>query len=1036
MTTEELERQVRKNTIAIKTVSDSLVNYVQNQQLTSTNKVTAANTSDIDKLKNDLNSIQTQINLQNRIELMKDTNIVDPTKLDLLQYDGDRWSNIAASKVVTGLLGRLTDLQDVEIKNLRNDNALAWDSELQKWTNKNLNTELYDDIYISKIKPDSTPYEVWFKDSAIFGQEGFASGLTGFGGKIDKFGHAEFDSLTLRRFLEVPELRYNRVEIQLGDKWNAPGAGVIESVEELDQYTGLITLKLEEGEYGAVSVGDLCMGIFHSERTQENAEQDEDDGKGNRKFAGFYTVYFEVTNILDSQNKKFGYRLRPVDEYWNMTFHPCAQMNFVAYGNKTNVDRQTSCYSTRTYTRYLVKQNTWDHKAKNIAMQFGDLSNLNIFGYEMTGYSAYLNSVYFTGTITQVKPNGDEVRVANDCGAWEPDTHYDYYDRVSVEGYLWLCINPNGADDKPSSSSPNWLEQVSKGDKGEVSYFHIKYSPVENPTASQMTETPDVYIGTYVDFNYADSNNPADYTWARFQGVQGEKGEQGIPGIGIDGKTYYLHIKYSNDGGRTFTGNNGEDPGDWLGLLTDLNVNDSTNPADYKWSKTKGEQGDQGIPGSNGSDGADGLIIRRSEWKPNREYRNDQDVPQSVSKIRYLDIVLVRDFGAATGYKVYKCIYTVAPHISSDSNAPGTSGGAAYWEEFTTNVESIYTDLIIAKDAKLDFVSGNAVRVGYESGTNNFTVVAGITGAGGNNGSAIRIWAGATEENRGNAPFRVTQDGRLYANNAYISGTINATEGMIGSFNIYDLYIQASKDSESLRLANTGIEFDSSVGNFDVKLGSTSDDNYVTYIDSNNSNRIPLVVAKSYQQAGYNNIAIKAYGNILAAGGSVQGTQVFDVSLRTANTIFRPFDDVQFLPRYVHICKGYYTNNPMTSSASWTDNYEAGLAVPNNRAIQNATGSGLVDISGGSKGIVMTYINPSNNATWLVARGGTFHGVTLSSDYPYLYDWGGNAITGVKMDKGAVVQVLYTRISTQYDSRYPTAVVPEYRGILLFSQYS
>lgn len=720
MTTEELERQVRKNTIAIKTVSDSLVNYVQNQQLTSTNKVTAANTSDIDKLKNDLNSIQTQINLQNRIELMKDTNIVDPTKLDLLQYDGDRWSNIAASKVVTGLLGRLTDLQDVEIKNLRNDNALAWDSELQKWTNKNLNTELYDDIYISKIKPDSTPYEVWFKDSAIFGQEGFASGLTGFGGKIDKFGHAEFDSLTLRRFLEVPELRYNRVEIQLGDKWNAPGAGVIESVEELDQYTGLITLKLEEGEYGAVSVGDLCMGIFHSERTQENAEQDEDDGKGNRKFAGFYTVYFEVTNILDSQNKKFGYRLRPVDEYWNMTFHPCAQMNFVAYGNKSNVDRQTSCYSTRTYTRYLVKQNTWDHKAKNIAMQFGDLSNLNIFGYEMTGYSAYLNSVYFTGTITQVKPNGDEVRVANDCGAWEPDTHYDYYDRVSVEGYLWLCINPNGADDKPSSSSPNWLEQVSKGDKGEVSYFHIKYSPVENPTASQMTETPDVYIGTYVDFNYADSNNPADYTWARFQGVQGEKGEQG----------------------------------------------------------------DQGIPGSNGSDGADGLIIRRSEWKPNREYRNDQDVPQSVSKIRYLDIVLVRDFGAATGYKVYKCIYTVAPHISSDSNAPGTSGGAAYWEEFTTNVESIYTDLIIAKDAKLDFVSGNAVRVGYESGTNNFTVVAGITGAGGNNGSAIRIWAGATEENRGRAPFRVTQDGILHAEDADISGKIVAKTGELGKLKI------------------------------------------------------------------------------------------------------------------------------------------------------------------------------------------------------------------------------------------------------------
>lgn len=1029
MTTEELERQVRKNTIAIKTVSDSLVNYVQNQQLTSTNKVTAANTSDIDKLKNDLNSIQTQINLQNRIELMKDTNIVDPTKLDLLQYDGDRWSNIAASKVVTGLLGRLTDLQDVEIKNLRNDNALAWDSELQKWTNKNLNTELYDDIYISKIKPDSTPYEVWFKDSAIFGQEGFASGLTGFGGKIDKFGHAEFDSLTLRRFLEVPELRYNRVEIQLGDKWNAPGAGVIESVEELDQYTGLITLKLEEGEYGAVSVGDLCMGIFHSERTQENAEQDEDDGKGNRKFAGFYTVYFEVTNILDSQNKKFGYRLRPVDEYWNMTFHPCAQMNFVAYGNKTNVDRQTSCYSTRTYTRYLVKQNTWDHKAKNIAMQFGDLSNLNIFGYEMTGYSAYLNSVYFTGTITQVKPNGDEVRVANDCGAWEPDTHYDYYDRVSVEGYLWLCINPNGADDKPSSSSPNWLEQVSKGDKGEVSYFHIKYSPVENPTASQMTETPDVYIGTYVDFNYADSNNPADYTWARFQGVQGEKGEQGIPGIGIDGKTYYLHIKYSNDGGRTFTGNNGEDPGDWLGLLTDLNVNDSTNPADYKWSKTKGEQGDQGIPGSNGSDG---LIIRRSEWKPNREYRNDQDVPQSVSKIRYLDIVLVRDFGAATGYKVYKCIYTVAPHISSNSNAPGTSGGAAYWEEFTTNVGSIYTDLIIAKDAKLDFVSGNAVRVGYESGTNNFTVVAGITGAGGNNGSAIRIWAGATEENRFDAPFRVTQDGRLYAEMAYIEGTITASSGSIGGFKIYSTYLESVIGSESLNLSNNGIEFKSSEGDFEISLGKTSTDRYITYIDSDSANRTPLIVSNNLSSSKPTVPAVKVYGDIVATG-SIQALDFRDVSLYASQRIFYPFDNVYSLPRYVHVSKGYYTSNPMTSPATWQSNYEAGLAVPNKTTLQRVLGTGLVDASG-SRAVAVTYINTEQSATWLVGRGGSIAGVTLGSNYPYIYDNNGNIITGIKMDIGMTLEILYTKINLQYDSRYPMPVLPEYRAIVVFSQ--
>lgn len=706
MTPEELEKQVLKNTVAIKTVSDSLVNYVQNQYLDNTNKSVSANTSDIEKLRNDLGDIQNQINLQNRIEYLKDTNIVDATKLDLLQYDGNRWSNVAANKVVTGLLGKLVDLQDVKVEDVRNDEALAWDSELQKWTNKNLNTEIYDDIFLSKIKPDSTPHEVWFKDSAVFGQEGFASGLTGFGGKIDKWGHAELDSLTLRRFLEVPELRYNRVEIQLGDKWNAPGAGVIESVEQLDQYTGTITLKLEEGEYGAVSMGDLCMGIFHSENTVENAESDEDDGMGNRKFAGFYTVYFEVTNILDAQNKKFGYKLRPVDEYWTMTYHPCAQMNFVAYGNKTNVDRQTSCYSTRTYTRYLVNQNTWDQRANNIAMQFGDLSNLNIFGYEMEGYSAYLNSVYFTGKITQVKPSGEEVLYANDRGAWEPDTHYDYYDRVSVLGYLWLCVNDNGSDTKPSEDNPDWLMQVSKGDQGE------------------------------------------------------------------------------------------------------------------------------------------GLILRRSEWKPRVEYCNESEVSPTVQPLRYLDIALVKDLGAETGYKVYKCIYTRnnGKHTSSNDNAPGTAGGAEYWEELAQNVDSIYTDLIIAKNAKLDFMTGNALRVGYYTGNtvNDFVVRAGITGEGGENGDAVRIWAGTTEENRADAPFSVTQDGKMVANNASIRGEIEALSGTIQSLEITGVLFGGT-EANGMKLFSSYIKFKE--GEREALIGTPNSLGY-SYFGSFKSNANDFDVAQ------------------------------------------------------------------------------------------------------------------------------------------------------------------------------------------------
>lgn len=146
------------------------------------------------------------------------------------------------------------------------------------------------------------------------------------------------------------------------------------------------------------------------------------------------------------------------------------------------------------------------------------------------------------------------------------------------------------------------------GDDGKTTYFHIKYSNVENPTSSkQMWDTPDIYIGTYVDYVEQDSTDPSKYTWSRFQGIQGEKGEQGIAGQnGTNGKTSYLHIKYSNDGGVTFTSNNGEDPGDWIGQYVDYTSTDSTSVSKYTWSKIKGETGPQGPQGVEGPKGEDG----------------------------------------------------------------------------------------------------------------------------------------------------------------------------------------------------------------------------------------------------------------------------------------------------------------------------------------------------------------------------------------------------------------------------------------------
>ena len=132
------------------------------------------------------------------------------------------------------------------------------------------------------------------------------------------------------------------------------------------------------------------------------------------------------------------------------------------------------------------------------------------------------------------------------------------------------------------------------GTDGKTSYFHIKYSSVANPTSSsQMTETPSAYIGTYVDFTEADSNDPKKYTWSKFEG---KDGEDGIPGTnGADGKTYYLHIAYANsaDGKTDFSTSNSTNKS-YIGQYTDTTQPDSTDPTKYSWTKIKGEQGTAG----------------------------------------------------------------------------------------------------------------------------------------------------------------------------------------------------------------------------------------------------------------------------------------------------------------------------------------------------------------------------------------------------------------------------------------------------------
>lgn len=406
-----------------------------------------------------------------------------------------------------------------------------------------------DKIYIRKDKSDRTPYSL-----AIGGrgtaEAGMQFGLTyipgfvgGMGGWIGADGAGELESLVLRRFLEVPELRFNRAEVIQGVQWHAPGGGIVESCEG-----DTVTLKLEDGDYGAVAADDLCMGIWHfakpadstqynlvkntaiqktvsagatekarfvaydfempvdfkvgdkfvlslenvetlagtatefstklydsngsSPATREitgmarfnaedrtcvltvinpsksgtvrlllyagifgntagntvrftrpmlvrgtdaadaakwnytqsefdglNADADSDDGKGQFRFSGFATMYFKIKSVSGDNNGTMTIQMRPGCE--NM--RPQPGMHFVAFGNMTRKDRQTCRYATRAYERLMKGVDDWTFRPDNIKLQLGDLSNLTIDGMSMSGYSIYLNNVYFDGVIRQIE---------------------------------------------------------------------------------------------------------------------------------------------------------------------------------------------------------------------------------------------------------------------------------------------------------------------------------------------------------------------------------------------------------------------------------------------------------------------------------------------------------------------------------------------------------------------------------------------------------------------------------------------------------
>jgi hypothetical protein len=241
----------------------------------------------------------------------------------------------------------------------------------------------------------------------------FVSGELGVGGKIDGQGRGELRSLKLWERLEVPELRFNSVSIYTGIRWDTFGGGKIEAVEKTGDKTGIITLKLESGQVGAIEEGDLCMGIFHN--VSDINETEYYDGRnGVFTFAGFQTIYFRVEKILDDAKSQFQYVLRKTDDNWDKVYHPQAQMDFACYANPTDTNRQWCVYTTPQYSIGLRNMTTWTYDESNIYKISGLLEGFTLNGTEFQGVGDVLGNAYIYGRIEQFENAPLELQVSID----------------------------------------------------------------------------------------------------------------------------------------------------------------------------------------------------------------------------------------------------------------------------------------------------------------------------------------------------------------------------------------------------------------------------------------------------------------------------------------------------------------------------------------------------------------------------------------------------------------------------------------------
>lgn len=204
-------------------------------------------------------------------------------------------------------------------------------------------------------------------------------------------------------------------------------------------------------------------------------------------------------------------------------------------------------------------------------------SGRSITGSETTYQASSSGTTAPTGTWSKTPPS-----VAENQYLWTR-TIYTYSDKTTSTTY---SIGKMGAKGEQGAKG----ETGATGPQGEKG---AKGNDGVSPTVSISKS------GTVTTITITDKNGT--HTQTVNDGTNGTAGK-----AGADGKTPYFHVKYSNDGGKTFTSNSGEDVGTYIGTCTDYNQADPTTVGSYTWARIKGETGATGAKGETGATGPQG----------------------------------------------------------------------------------------------------------------------------------------------------------------------------------------------------------------------------------------------------------------------------------------------------------------------------------------------------------------------------------------------------------------------------------------------